>query len=416
MKKFLLLLHLLFILSVSVYSDEIKEPEDEFPGETKETFYMEKRMFEFGFLNFGLGVSNSFLSAGEIFREKIAVDINKLEDGLRFNLDASVSPFFLDINYLDKWGIGFSMETAAMGVVNLSGKMLALNEISGDKSDVSAAVFSEARLKGFFHIGRIKLLIKPAVYYPLVYIKPDISYTYQNTDNGTSSDTVLNVNINLFIYTAVSMEDFSGDIDVTASPGADINLGFEYPLSEVIGLSSKLPFLDFDIGLELFNIPLVPSVMRNYLLISARIGGEEPLNLFSGDVDLDSFLTIDDSVYGEEDMFVFRPFKLLTWAHWRPFKRQPLTIIPSLGFAVNPLYHKPFSMEGGVTARLDLANIFITEFGNNYTDRVWKNSLDFALNTRAVEFNFGLSMQSAKFLKSWTAAGFGMKMGIKFGW
>ncbi|MDR0502477.1 MAG: hypothetical protein LBH16_04070 [Treponema sp.] len=424
MKQFLLFIHCFLFLSLFIYADDdVKAPEmnsehkeESFPEDIKKTFNIKKRVIEFGFLNFGLGFSNSLLSAGEAFTDTMVIDTNKLKEGFRINFDAVVTPFFLDIDYHGKWGLRFSTETAVMGAVNLSGNLLSLGETSDDRLDISAAAFSEARLSGFFHAGKIKLKIKPAVYYPLVYVKPYISYTFTNTDNGASSDTVLNLGADMRVYTAVPINDFSGNAEFTASPGADINLGFEYPLSEAAGLFKKFPVLNFGIGMELFNIPLVPSVMRNYMHVSARIGGDDPVDFFGGDMDMDSFLSYNAPVYGEDEQTVFRPFKLLTWIYWKPFGEQLLSVTPAFGFAVNPLYHRPFSPEGGVTARLNVANFFITELGINHADRVWKNSLDIAFNTRAAEFGLGVSMQSQKFLKSWTAAGLGVNMGLKFGW
>jgi hypothetical protein len=51
-----------------------------------------------------------------------------------------------------------------------------------------------------------------------------------------------------------------------------------------------------------------------------------------------------------------------------------------------------------------------------YEDRLWKNSIDFALNLRAFELDFGFDMRSQDFLKSWTAAGLDAFVGLKFGW
>jgi len=42
--------------------------------------------------------------------------------------------------------------------------------------------------------------------------------------------------------------------------------------------------------------------------------------------------------------------------------------------------------------------------------------LDFALNFRAFEIDFGVNMQSPRFTKSWLGGGFGAAFGLKFGW
>jgi hypothetical protein len=91
------------------------------------------------------------------------------------------------------------------------------------------------------------------------------------------------------------------------------------------------------------------------------------------------------------------------------------TLTPEVGFAINPLYNKPFSMEAGIKARLDISNLFIATFRMGYHDRFWKNSLDLALNLKAFELNIGADLRSQDFIKSWTGSGFGVNAGFKFG-
>jgi hypothetical protein len=107
---------------------------------------------------------------------------------------------------------------------------------------------------------------------------------------------------------------------------------------------------------------------------------------------------------------------MFAWADWRVFGNRLLSFRPKVGFAISPLYIKPFVLEGGADVCLDLANILITTVGINYEDRLWKNSLNIALNLRAFEIDLGVELRSPDFLKSWDAAGFGASLGFKFGW
>jgi hypothetical protein len=86
------------------------------------------------------------------------------------------------------------------------------------------------------------------------------------------------------------------------------------------------------------------------------------------------------------------------------------------GFAISPIYNKPFSAEAGIKARIDLFNLLIFTAGTGYHDRLWKNGFDLALNCRAVEFNFGAALCSPSFAKSWSGGGFSINTGLKFGW
>ena len=108
---------------------------------------------------------------------------------------------------------------------------------------------------------------------------------------------------------------------------------------------------------------------------------------------------------------------MLFYGDYRPFETRKLSLIPVMGFSINPLYVNKGAFEGGLGVRFDLGNIFITTLGIHYMDRMWKNSVDFTLfNLRAFQLDLGLVFQSQKFVESWRGAGFGANFGIKFGW
>jgi len=289
--------------------------------------------------------------------------------------------------------------------------MISFSEALNSKSDISAAVFADAGLPVFFHLKKLKIKIRPAVYFPVIYAVSDVSYTFSPVGDGT----VLNLAYDINVSSAFSIEKFNG---LTASPGVDFQFGFEYPLSSALGLKDKFFMLDFDIGLNVINIPLLSSSMIDYMKISGNIGSDEPF-VFNGDMsDIGSLFAFNNSEpkYGKKDQKVRRPFKMFAWTDWRPFGIRLLTITPEIGFALNPLYNKSFSMEAGVKTRLDISNLFITTLGIGYYDRFWKNSLDLALNLRAFELDIGADLRSQSFLKSWTGSGFGVNLGLKFGW
>jgi len=176
--------------------------------------------------------------------------------------------------------------------------------------------------------------------------------------------------------------------------------------------------------------------MEDYRQMIVNIGSDEPIDFFnrsdddSEENDEKKFLNYKFDNYGKEKRNVFRPFKMLISANWRPldnpfltdsdvsfkFMREWLTLTPILGFAINPLYYQPVSFEGGIKTRLNLFNFFIATLGIGYYDRLWKNSFDIALNFRLCEIDFGVGMQSPSFLKSWSGGGFGATLGLKFGW
>jgi hypothetical protein len=367
------------------------------------------RTFEVGF-GAGFSFTNNFLSAEDIFQRVLIIDLDKLADGLNINFGLGIVPLYFNYNKENILGFGLSTNMEVYGNIDLSGDMLTFNQAVNKQSEVSSAAFFEIGASAFFHIERFKVKIRPALYYTLMYLKPErFYYTYDNK-NG---ETIINLDYEMRLYSGFTLDDA---FEMIATPGFDFSVGIEYPLAKAIGLKSKYKILDFDVGLDLINIPLFPSVMNEYTEIIGRIGDDKPLDLFGEDGGFDFPNMDEDPIVKEEKIDVFRPFKMLVWAHWRPLEGELLTVIPTIGFAVNPFYLEPLSFEGGLSARLDIANIFITTLGVNFTDRLWKNSIDVAINFRAFELNLGFDIRAADFAESWKGSGTGFNVGFKFGW
>ena len=387
------------------------EYDDSFPEAPKWPFRYENRRFEIGFLNIGIGFSNNYLTAGEVFRDTLILDIDKFDKGLKFNLGFVFIPVYFNYNMNNNWGFGASAGLHTAGIIDISGNLLTISEAVDEKTDVSGAVFAELQLNGFFHVKDLKIKVKPSLYTPLVYARGVATYTLDYVSDGT----VANLSYDFRLYTSWPQENFPDNLRFTASSGFDFTLGGEYPLAEVIGLKKRFAFLDFGIGLDFINIPIIPSVMRNYMELVGSVGSDEPINIFSGSTDWNSLVDLNYLTFIEGEENIFRPFKMLLWTDWRPFGNV-VTFIPAIGFTVNPFYSSPFSMEGGIKTRIDVLNRFITVLGVNYEDRIWVNSVDLIFNFRAFEFELGVDFKSPDFVKSWTGGGGGINLGFRIGW
>ncbi|MCL2759643.1 MAG: hypothetical protein FWD22_05475 [Treponema sp.] len=411
MKKISLLLLICFMIPLSAYAYD--DPFGDDPMDVigaRKPFGIEDRVFELGLLHFNGNFTNNFLSVSDVFSETIVIDLDQLADGFKFNLGVNFSPFHIKVDPKKGWGFGFGTSLEGVGILGLSGNMLSFSKAVDDKSDLSGAAFAAIDMTSFFSVQKFKVKIDPSFFWALAYLKPDISYTYDTSSGGT----VLCLGYDVQVYTAVPMD---GEFELTAKPGFDISVGVEYPLSKEIGLTSLFPFLDFDVGLDFVNIPVFSSRMEDYMRVRGQIGSKNAIDLDDIDGFLSSFDEDSEPVYGKKELRVYRPFKTLLWADWRPINgRKLLTIRPVFGFMVNDLYQDPVSLEIGINSHLNLVNLFHTRIGINYTDRMWINSLDFALNLRAFELNLGADLRSQSFAKSWAGAGFGFNFGLKFGW
>jgi hypothetical protein len=422
MKKFTTLLVIfLFVHSFCLFADDAVEPFGDDPLDTagnKKPFGIQDRSFEIGLVNLNLNFANNFLTVPEFFQDVIVIDIDKLADGFMFNLGLNIAPFYFTYKSKKGWGLGLSTNVDAVGIFNIPGKILSLKEAVKENSDIGGALFASATINTFFNVQKLKVKINPSLYYAVAYATPSpkssssLLYTLDYTDG-----TVLCVDYDMRVYTAFPLDDLD-NFNLTAKPGLDFSVGVEYPLAKEIGLSKILPFLDFDIGLDLINVPFIPSRMTDYMQINGRVGSDKPITFFGGGGDLfSSFETINDFENGEAEVKVSRPFKIIARVDWRPlFGTRLLTVTPVIGFCHNDLYYEPFSLEAGLNACLNLANFFLVKAGVNYTDRLFINSIDLAFNLRAFELDLGVDIRSQKSSQSWKGAGLGVNFGLKFGW
>ncbi|MCL2441402.1 MAG: hypothetical protein FWD14_06645 [Treponema sp.] len=407
MKKFLFFLLISFFAFSFLYADE--EPEES-GADPKKPFRIPDRFFEIG-LGANVHFSNNYLTIRQIFSDTIVLDLDDFDKNFNAAFGFGVTPFYFNFDSKKGWGFGLSAGLEAAGVIDISRNLLLFNEVKDDKSSFNGAVFATTEINTFFPVQKFKVSFKPAVYYPIAYFTSDLFYTFSNSSKGTE----FNIGYDMYLYTAAPADGSSSGL--TATPGFDFSFGLEYPLSKEIGLNEKYSFLDFDVGLDFVNIPVFSSTLRDYSRIYSRMGTNGSIYILGDDNDDAEFISEDITTYGEKIIRFQRPFKVLLWANWRPFfGNQLFTFKPLLGFSVNQIYDDPFSVEAGFNARIDLFNLFITTAGINYTDRTWINSLDFAFNLRAFQFDFGIDMRSQNFIKSWQAGGVGFKTGIRFGW
>jgi hypothetical protein len=365
-----------------------------------------KRSFEIGLANVSVGVINDFLSVDDMLKETIIVDLDKIRNTLNIGYNLCVSPIFININVKEKWGLGLSTKIDATGNFVFPGNMMSLKQAVDEKAEVNAAVFAEAGISWFFTIDKLKIKIKPSIFYPVVYLNSDDIY-YNNNNDGFS------ISYNAKLFTA--WDEFH---NITASPGFDLYAGIEFPFAKALGIS-KIPLLDFGIGVDVYGIKLTEATIKNYSQYSGLIGSDK-IDVFGDDGGLgEGFfeMGLEEPVYGMENKIVSRPFRVQAWLDWRPLLgSRLLTIYPMIGYSINPLYDEPFSKEYGVKARLDINNIFIAELSIKQEDRLWQDSLNLILNLRLIELDLGVSVKSPEFIKDLSAGGVGANFGLKIGW
>jgi len=434
-KNLFLLIMLFFAVFAWAEDDDDDDDDDDRPAQEGQSQPggkrpgIRNRTFEISLANVSVGASNDFLTAKDFFQETLVINIDDLLNGFRLNLGAAIKPLSLNFNWKDRWGFGLDFaHIGIFGNLSLSGSMVSLETAEDDRFGAGMAVFVDVLgVPVFFHTrDDLKVKIRPAAFFPLLYTEPGITYNFDGSR--------LSVDYDMRVYTPISLEGILGGGALTDvltmdtvwqilnnNLGFDLSLALEYPLYHWL-----------DIGADIVNLPIPFAAPRLNHYTQLR----DSLYVDSSKIDLADIIPtkegeeikIPDDAYHLPGSFqpeygydsggkaLYRPFKMLFYANYRPFDSAILTLMPSLGFSISRLYASIGSIEGGVSARLDLGNIFIATLGMNYTDRKWKHSLDLVLNFRAIELDVGVSLQSPGFLKSFQASGLGVNVGVKLGW
>ncbi|MCL2599856.1 MAG: hypothetical protein FWD88_01550 [Treponema sp.] len=435
----------------------VADHDDSIPP-ARRRFAFGSRTFELSLFQTGFHASNTFIAAADVFqnpfrilgnlisadsfdafrddpglyyKDLVSINIDNFFNGFRLNFGLDVAPFSMNLNIRDRWGFGFDIaHITTTGNLLLPQNVLGLQEVENEQLGAGAAIFADVAVPVFFHTrGGTRVRIRPAAYVPLVFARPGVSYSFGNSNAGGLLGQRIELTYNMQVFSIFSLEDFfdNGSFDIgdpaeaaraiaSGNMGYDISLGIEHPMSR-----------RFSIGVDISNIPFIAATLNEYVRIrgtafvdTSFVDIEYWLNnddvpLFPSDA---SGFSVEDLKFGTLDggYRIRRPFTVLLYGNFRPFETQTLAFIPSFGFSINNLYVRRASLEGGLSARLDLANIFITTIGVNYNDRRWRNSLDFAFNFRLFEIGIGVSSQSPAFGQSFRGAGLGVNFGFKMGW
>ena len=123
----------------------------------------------------------------------------------------------------------------------------------------------------FFHAKDFKIKIRPAVYVPLFYTVPNITYSNRLSYNNGNEGIFIGINYKVDVYSLVSMEnmdintmlnnlnDNKWDI-LRGNLGYDLGFGIEYPL-----------FSWLDIGTDIYNLPFYKARLNHNLKLHQEI-------------------------------------------------------------------------------------------------------------------------------------------------
>jgi hypothetical protein len=367
------------------------------------------RYFELGF-DAGAGFGNNLVALKDILKKHVEIDLNDYNDkldtrGVAIGFDGAFHSS-MNIGSRKKGWIGGSF-------INVDGRFDAKLPKSlitlltvGNEDDhnpsgefnVSGAVFAEAGLRwtGNFLKDKLRLGIAPSWYLPVLYI-PKSSLGY-SMDTETGLDVA--VNGDMRVYMPFSYDD---GVEMSDWGGIDLSFTGEYALFPIL-----------DVGGTISHVPLVPALLSRGVTVSFEESIIHDDNLFDGIEDISSPDPKTEEFSGAKKV-VLRPLRFDVYALYRPFRKDILTIKPSIGFTVlNPSEEAYFN--GMLEFQVNIGRILFLSLGTGREEGYWRHRAGFALNMRVLELDITGALKSQSYLKSYQLSGTDVTVGLKFGY
>lgn len=390
----------LCLISLTAFADELYKPH---------------RFLEFGF-DAGAGISTNALSLNEMFQKELVLDMKKLTGELGetgFNMvDEASSSVFMNLNINEYFRFSFSGGMDSYGQMTLSKSLFELlnsGEIKDESFDASLNqdLFVTAGTAFSTKIDKYRMKIGVNAFAPVFHAQlSDVHAGTSADENGTRAWA--KGSLDVYSFDDVN-EIQKGKIDfnkLIRGTGFDLDLSTEFPLTEKlqIGIFSHLP--------------VIPGRLK--YKSSSTVEADMKLGSFSdlmngepGKVDVNNS-GFDTT---EKTLSIHRPLRLGSELAWRPAGKW-LTLRPMAALGIKYPFSDKFQFypEYSLGAELNLADILGLGISTAYLRQIFVHEVTFMLNTRVLELDAGLSVQSPNFIKSFTGHGIGAKFSVKLGW
>lgn len=379
------------------------------------------RFFELGF-GVDASATNNILPIPDTLKKNLVIDLRKISEkltnsGFVTTENTDVTALFMNVNLRNGLQIGF--KAGVENGVNLKiGKSLmkAIGEGFDGGFDADAGgyadVFAYASLTGSFKLkNQMRFTIVPSLVAPIFHA--DLSDMAASVYTDMSGKIITKINGKANIYSSVidASKIFDGNFlfDANAvgkSFGFDLGLGFEMPFPnyEKVQLGAYA------------RIPIVPGTLKYG--VSGDINWEYDSTLteiFKGNMgDFQDFkFNTSDSTSG---LKISRPLRLGVEGMYRPFGSW-FEAYSLIGMGMRYPYTKSIKVypEYSFSAAVNHKQIVGAKFSTSYFNQIFIQELAFMVNAKVFELNLAISMQSENFVKSFQAAGLGVKLYMTFG-
>lgn len=379
------------------------------------------RYFEIG-VSPNIGFSNNVFGIADIFQKNLVFDLRKIADNTPksgFVLNANIADplFFMNLNLRNGFHIGVNAGVDG-NVTTGFGKSLmdAFGYGIDSKLDVAAALhadfFAYAGITSAFKVNDMRFSIAPSLVMPILHAETNsFSANFVSTSTGDFNADfggALGIYSSIFDVSELFEGNFSGVNmnELMGGAGFDVGLGFEMPLP----VYDKLQLGGYA------RVPVVPGTLKHGYTMDIDVPFHGNLqDIFAGKSNASDPIKLDN-YSGDTNYKISRPMRMGVEAAYRPFGSW-LTLYGMFGLGMrypytsNITFYPEYSLGVSANAKETVG----ISFKSSYLNQIFSQELNFMLNAKIFELNTAISMQSEDFLKSFQAAGFGVKVYLAFG-
>ena len=387
-----------------------------------------KRFLEVG-ANASVTVNQNLLSATEIFKETIVIDLPKInenigDDGLVLNLGTD-DDVYVNFN-LKKFGIGIDIGAEGYGTLGTGKGFIYFLAYGNPDGNISTNFTAEAETYANFSVpvrmqfGKLKVKATPTYYIPIVYVPTTyfpvtVTSTSDESIKVTASGVIpvySIVDLSLLQDTSALTDYLSSDVmDILSHGGFCVALEAEYPLLSSLSVGGYA------------QIPIIPGTLTNKTEVSATFSYEEDdllTALLNNNVNQD--YTLDYSIGSSTacNYSVNKPLRLGGEVVFKPFGNW-FVLNPMVGVACKNPFGEDFSfkdsmfLEYDIRARMTLIGIIKLYAATSYIEKVYTHQAGLGFDLFVAELNVKVGTSGTDFIDSFKVSGLKAVVGVTVG-
>ncbi|MDR1972846.1 MAG: hypothetical protein LBQ46_13105 [Treponema sp.] len=386
----------------------------------QDLWQMPDRIVEFGFDLEG-GYASNLIKLKDVFnfQKTLLIDLSSLGPGELFMGEKAAFSTYINVNVGKNLSFGLftgaqidAYQSASEDFTKFLRRGNAQTRSINGGMEAGASAFIDAGVKAQARIGKLRFMVAPAAFVPLLYVPPpDVNFSLVMTPTGMSLKGTAGIDI----YSAFSMEKLAGDDQAQDSSKlipSPMPLGFDLGLE---GVYTLLPSLD--LGLNIAHIPLFPAELHSRMRQEVSMEGDWSNmynSLTQGDFDIPEAETVQ--TFDDASFFAFRPLRIDFFADYRPMLVDMFVIRPHAGLSALTIFgYDTVCFNAGLEGRINLVNMLGFSIGTGYEEHVWKQSLGVRFNFRVIELDAKFALWGPDIISSFKAQGFGATLAVKMG-